>query len=138
MIRLMSDDPLDPSDESLKERVRRYLKEDFNHRDNIPFVFIEHYSGNFPDCPPKWVKNSTELKPLWDIAETLSEFYSYPLSVSFDRKTNILDHAEDYRTSEVKPDHKLFEVSRHTDFSYDDWCSAMERYLRERAVKSNS
>lgn len=132
----MSDDRTSDT-ESFRDRVLRYLRSSANHREKIPFLFVEHYKGNLPETPPVWVEDSAELSRYWDISNILCALYSYPLEESFDRASSLLDHANRYRSTDVRPDHQLWELSGDTDLSYKDWCRNMETYLRERGVKSD-
>lgn len=136
MVRLMSDDrSLDT--ESLRQRVTRYLRSSANHREKIPFLFVDYYAGVLPEEPPDWVAGQSDLSLYWEISDVLSTLYSCPVQESFGKQSRVLDHAERYETADVKPDHRLYQLSRETDLTYKDWCRNMETYLRERGVKSD-
>lgn len=123
---------------NFRERVEHYLRSSDNHREKIPFLYIDRYAGDLPGSPPEWVEDDPELFRYWRVAGTLSELYSHPLQESFGSRTRLLDHADSYRSAEVKPDHRLFRLSDQTDLSYKNWCRSMETYLRERSVRADT
>ena len=133
----MSDDPPD-SNKSLRDRVRRYLEASANHREKIPFLFINHYDDEFPDAPPEWINERDELKRYWEIARTLALLYSFPLREGKGESPGLFEHAERYQARSTKPDRRLYELTADTDHSYSDWCRAMETYLEMRRVNPDS
>lgn len=133
----MSDDPV-RSFRSLREQVEDYYQASANHREKIPFLFMEHYAGELPESPPEWVEEAPDLVLYWKISKALATLYGCPLEESFGQRPRLMDHAEQYRSADVKPDHRLLNLSNETDLSFKDWCRSMETYLRERQVKFHS